>query len=127
MTGKRTLLPGLRRRIGALSSLKDCLSVRGRHHLANALLISRLSYLICIWSNTFAHMTNKVQVVQNTAARFVTGMNKRTKQTVLVTECRWLNIDELEGMAAYGRLLLAPAEGWWPLAAWRAFCQKKII
>ena len=25
----------------------------------------------------------------------------------------------LEGMAAYGRLLLAPAEGWWPLATWR--------
>ena len=26
----------------------------------------------------------------------------------------------LEGMAAYGRLLLAPAEGWWPWATWRA-------
>ena len=26
----------------------------------------------------------------------------------------------LEGMAPYGRLLLAPTEGWWPLAAWRA-------
>ena len=25
----------------------------------------------------------------------------------------------LEGMAAYGRLLLAPAEGWRPLATWR--------
>ena len=23
-------------------------------------------------------------------------------------------------MAPYGRLLLAPAEGWWPLATWRA-------
>ena len=23
----------------------------------------------------------------------------------------------------YGRLLLAPAEGWWPSATWRAFCQ----
>ena len=30
------------------------------------------------------------------------------------------NIISLEGMAAYGRLLLAPAEGWWPLATWRA-------
>ena len=26
----------------------------------------------------------------------------------------------LEGTAAYGCLLLAPAEGWWPLATWRA-------
>ena len=26
----------------------------------------------------------------------------------------------LEGTAAYGRLLLAPAEGWWPSATWRA-------
>ena len=38
---------------------------------------------------------------------------------------RWLCLGDLEyalleGMAAYGRLLLAPAEGWWPSATWRA-------
>ena len=29
-------------------------------------------------------------------------------------------IIKLEGTAPYGRLLLAPAEGWWPSATWRA-------
>ena len=29
-------------------------------------------------------------------------------------------LKKLEGTAAYGRLLLAPAEGWWPTATWRA-------
>ena len=27
---------------------------------------------------------------------------------------------ELEGMVPYGHLLLAPVEGWWPSATWRA-------
>ena len=30
------------------------------------------------------------------------------------------SIIKLEGTAAYGCLLLAPAEGWWPSASWRA-------
>ena len=30
------------------------------------------------------------------------------------------NLCLLEGMAAYSRLLLAPVEGWWPSATWRA-------
>ena len=28
--------------------------------------------------------------------------------------------NKLEGTAAYGHLLLTPAEGWWPTATWRA-------
>ena len=28
--------------------------------------------------------------------------------------------NKLEGTASYGRLLLAPAEGWWPSATWIA-------
>ena len=30
------------------------------------------------------------------------------------------NCTILQGMAAYSCLLLAPEEGWWPLANWRA-------
>ena len=33
----------------------------------------------------------------------------------------------LEGMAPYGRLLLAPVEGWWPLATWRALWALWIV
>ena len=34
--------------------------------------------------------------------------------------CICRNIEILEGTAPYGHLLLAPAEGWWPSATWRA-------
>ena len=33
---------------------------------------------------------------------------------------RWTNFILLEGTVAYGWLLLAPVEGWWPLVTWRA-------
>ena len=40
-------------------------------------------------------------------------------QTVGILDI-FCNIVPLEGTAAYGHLLLAPAEGWWPSATWRA-------
>ena len=42
-TGKKALLPALRRRLGMIARLKDSLSMRARLHLVNALIISRLT------------------------------------------------------------------------------------
>ena len=81
--------------MGALSSLKNVMSMRGRLQLANALLISRLAYLICIWGNTAGSLVKKAQVVQNMSDRFVTGRNKLTRQTDLMRDCNWLDVAKM--------------------------------
>ena len=35
---------------------------------------------------------------------------------------KFIKYGKLEGMVAYGCLLLAPVDGWWPSATWRAVC-----
>ena len=57
----------------------------------------------------------------------VTVDNKTTSDHAIITVRRYCKqipqtpkYRKLEGTAAYGRLLLAPAEGWWPSATWRA-------
>ena len=94
-SGKKAVLPAVRRQLGALSSLKNVLSFKAKLQLTNALLISRLTYLICIWGNTTNNVVKKAQVVQNMAARFVTGCRRSTNQKILMSRCSWLNIAEL--------------------------------
>ena len=94
-TGKHAVLPAIRKQIGALSTLRFVLSERARLQLANVLIISKLSYLICIWGNTTANMTRRAQIVQNMAARFVMGCGRSTRQSDLMTHCKWLNIVEM--------------------------------
>ena len=95
LTGKKAVLMSVRKQIGALSSLRNSLSAKGKLHLANALVMSCLSYLICIWGNTTDTLVKKAQIVHNIAARFVTGKNRSTKQSELIADCNWLNITEL--------------------------------
>ena len=94
-TGKKAILPSIRRQLGGLMSLKHTISMKGKLHLVNALLISSITYLICIWGNTTSNILRKVQVVQNMAGRFVTGKNRFTRQSDLMIDCRWLNVEEL--------------------------------
>ena len=91
-TGKGALLPQLRRKLGMISRLKDSLSKKAILHLVNAIIMSRLSYGICIWGNTNQSLQRQVQVLINSAARLITGRNRMTRQSTLLEECRWLPI-----------------------------------
>ena len=86
-TGKKTLLPSIRRQIGALSSQKETVSRKGKLQLVNALILSRISYLICVWGNSAENVKKKVQIVQNMAGQFVTGQGRRTRQVDILKEC----------------------------------------
>ena len=94
-TGKKPLLPGLRKQIGMLSRLRYNTSQKVRLQLVNGLILSRLNYMICIWGNTSENTRSKAQVVLNSAARFVCGALKTTRISTLMTECNWMSIDEL--------------------------------
>ena len=94
-SGKRAVLPAVRRKLGALHSLRNSLTVKGKRQLVNGLLISKLSYIICLWGNTDDSHIRKAQIVLNSAARFVLNAVKTTRQSELMSRCDWLDIREM--------------------------------
>ena len=94
-SGKKAILPAVRRQIGMISRLASNMGFKARLHLTNSLVISRLSYMICIWGNTTPNYITRAQIVLNMAARVVTQKDKFTSQKTLMNECGWLNIREL--------------------------------
>ena len=94
-TGKRALVPACRRQLGQLTRLRNCLSFKNTLHLANALILSRIIYGICQWGNTSHSTILKVQTLQNQVARFVTGSSSSTSNKLLMSKCRWLDIEQL--------------------------------
>ena len=70
---------------------------------ANALILSRIMYAIQVWGSCPTTWVKKVQVVQNSAARFALRKSRRTLVNVLLTECSWLLVPQ---MIVYHLLLL---------------------
>ena len=100
LVGKtKPLLPAVRRIVGMLSRLRNVLSRRARLQLANALVVSKISYAISIWGHTSENYILKAQTSLNMAARFVSGMNKRTSKRILMKSCNWLDIDQLRAQS----------------------------
>ena len=60
-TGKKAVLPGARRQIGMLSKLACNMGFKARLHLMNSLVISRLTYMMCIWGNTTPNYIRRAQ------------------------------------------------------------------
>ena len=94
-TGKKPLLPAVRRQMGMISRLSTSLSQKARNRLITSLAISKLTYAISIWGNTTENLITRAQTVLNIGARIVTGLPKRTKIDTLMKETDWLNIAEL--------------------------------
>jgi hypothetical protein len=60
--------------------------------IINTLVFSKLLYCSTVWSNTTESNINKVQAVQNFAARIVTGSRKYDHITPVLKELKWLPI-----------------------------------
>ena len=71
LTGKKALLPSIRRQIGMLQKLRNSLSERARKQLMESLIISRLTYGISLWGNTTNNYVAKAQICLNLAGRYV--------------------------------------------------------
>ena len=81
-TGEKSLLPSLRRSIGALRNLGKSVPFRCRNILARSLVLSKLTYLISIWGGATPNLIRKAQITQNNLARWVTGKMKKKKQNL---------------------------------------------
>ena len=113
--GKKAVIPAVRRNLGMISKVCKHISKKGRLQLANALAISKLQYMICLWGNSSSTYLKRTQVLQNQAARLITGMRKTTRQRELLQECGWLDI---EHMTQYFSLLQMWKSVWWKIPAY---------
>ena len=96
-TGKKALLPSVRKLLGSLHSLRKVLSQKAKLQLVNSFIGGKLNYIMCVWGNTSVCQIKKAQICLNSAARFVLDAKRTEKQTKLMSGCNWLNIvDRIE-------------------------------
>ena len=94
-SGQKAILPACRKLLGMLSKLRNCLNEKNRLQLVNSLIISKISYGICIWGNTSSSTRNRTQVLLNQIGRFVTGLHPKTRTKEIMKNCKWLDIAQL--------------------------------
>ena len=90
-----SMLKALNSRINALKKVSHSASFKTRKTVANGIIISRLIYLIPLWSGCQKYLMNSLQVMQNKAARVVTRRGKRTPTKALLRQCGWLSVAQL--------------------------------
>ena len=95
-SGKDALLPSIRKTLCGLCHIARFLPQAVRKTLINGLIVSRLSYMIQIWARCpRSLLLQKAQTTLNEAARFVMGMRRRTRRTILMKAVGWLSVAEL--------------------------------
>ena len=92
VTGKKVILPAIQKQLGMLAKIRRNISWK---QLIDSLILSKLTYLICIWGNTMENQTRRAQVCLNSAARYVTGDRRPVSKNKLMKNCGWLDVSKL--------------------------------
>ena len=103
MHGKGSLISQLNSRLSALKIISKYSSFNVRLMISNGIFISKLIYLIQLWSGCEQYLIKALQIVQNKAARVVTNSDRYTSIKKLLQQCGWLSVSQL---AAYHSLCL---------------------
>ena len=90
-------------RVNALKKVSFGMSFKMRKMVANSIVMARMIYIIQLWGGTSNYLLKSLQVLQNQAARTVTGLGWFTPQSVLLGQLGWLSINQL---VEYHNLLL---------------------
>ena len=70
-------------------------SFKTRLMVANATIMSTMSYMLPVWGGTEDYIIQAAQVIQNRAARTVTKLDWFTPQRILLQQTNWLSIRQL--------------------------------
>ena len=100
----KSLVKALNLRIGALKKIGQVASFKTRKTIANGIFMSKLIYLMPLWSGCEEYLVNCLQVILNKAARAVTKLNIFTSTKVLMKACGWMSVRQL--MAYHSLVLL---------------------
>ena len=63
--------------------------------VANGIFMSKLCYLIQVWGGCEKYLIKSLQILQNRAARTVTGKSWWTPVRRLLQDCKWLSVRQL--------------------------------
>ena len=98
----KSMCKALTPRINALIKVSWSADFKTRKMIANAIVMSRLVYLIQLYSSATGYLLSSLQVLQNRAARAVTRLPWGTRTAVLLNQVGWLSINQL---AVYHKLI----------------------
>ena len=95
LDGEDSLVKALNSRLGALKKISQVASFRSRKAIADGIFMSKLIYLMPLWSGCEDYLVKMLQVVQNKAARVVTRLNNFTPTKTLLSACGWMSVKQL--------------------------------
>ena len=78
-----------------ITSRVNAADFKTRKMIANAVVMSRLVYLVQVYGNAAEFLLKFLQVIQNKAARCVTRLRWGTETSVLLNQVGWLSVKQL--------------------------------
>ena len=95
LLGEQSLVKQLTSRVNGLCLISDKATKQTRLMVANGIVMSKLSYLIQLWGGCDSYLQHALQLLQNRAARVVTGQGRFTPIRKLLKDCNWLSVKQL--------------------------------
>ena len=95
LSGNQSLVSQLSSRINGLLKVASRAPIKTRLMVANGIFMSKLVYLIQLWGYSDKYLLKAIQILQNKAARVVTGKTWWTPVRILLKDCKWLSINQL--------------------------------
>ena len=92
---KNSLIKRLTLKVNALYKISKVASFQSRKIIAGSLIMSTITYVIQIYGGCSGYLLAALQVLQNRAARFITGLPLMTPTGTLLSQCGWLSIKQL--------------------------------
>ena len=92
---EQSMVKQLTSRINGLSLVSQRADFNTRLMVANGIVVSKLCYLIQLWGGCEGYLIHSLQVLQNRAARSVTGLSGFTSTKRLMVACNWLSVKQM--------------------------------
>ena len=92
---EKSMMNILSSRINALRKISHIATFKTRKMIAEGIIISNIIYVITVYGSCCEYLKTGLQIVQNTAARCVTGLGWRTPVQVLLKQCGWLSVRQM--------------------------------
>ena len=88
MDSENSKVKSLNKRLGALRKIQKTASFKTRKMIATGIFMSKLIYLMPLWSGCEDYLVRALQVIQNKAARSVSKLSFFTPTKTLLKTCQ---------------------------------------